>query len=148
MFLDRKEDMAMGLCRKARSTMKKLIILIFVAMLITLLVACGQGNSTGSSNNPNTVRTEGGVFNTSAISIKKGDTITFYDDVDNGGLHILVTGQGAVSDTENGAPDFGGTAGHRIDVGESWTTQPWTTAGIYHVTCTVHPNMNLTVTVH
>ena len=44
-------------------------------------------------------------------------------------------------------PSFGGTAGHRSEVGDHWRTAPWTTPGTYRVTCTLHPAMNLTVTV-
>ena len=127
--------------------MKKLVLILPVVAIITVLVACGSVSST-NSNNPNTVKTEGSVFATSSITIKKGSTLTFLDDPNNGALHILVIGQNAQPETENGAPNFGGgTAGIRIDVGDSWTTPPWNTAGTYHVACTVHPTMNLTVIV-
>ncbi|MGH2495190.1 MAG: cupredoxin domain-containing protein [Ktedonobacteraceae bacterium] len=100
-----------------------------------------------ASNNPNTVKTEGTSFSTSSITIKKGSTITFVDDPNNGALHILVIGQNAQQESEKGAPDFHGVGGVKIDIGDSWTTPPWNTAGTYHVACTVHPTMNLTVTV-
>lgn len=126
--------------------MKKLAIIALIAIIITLLVACADTSNT-TSNNPNTVRTEGGSFSTSSITIKKGSTITFVDDANNGSLHILVIGQFAQQESENGSPDFGGAAGIRIDVGDSWTTPPWNTAGTYYVTCTIHPAMNLKVIV-
>jgi plastocyanin len=122
------------------------LLSIFVFSAITvLLVACGGSDAT--SNNPNTIRTEGGTFATTSISIKKGSTITFLDDSNNGALHYLIIGQSGQEAAQNGAPDFGGLSGHRIEGGDVWTTAPWNTAGTYHVTCTVHPNMNLTVTV-
>lgn len=126
--------------------MKKLASIAIIAITITLLVACAN-TPTITSNNPNTVKTEGGSFGVSSITIKKGNTITFVDDPNNGALHILVIGQNAQQETENGAPDFRGASGVRIDVGDSWTTPPWNTAGTYHVACTVHPAMNLTVNV-
>lgn len=127
--------------------MKKLAMIITAAAIITILVACGSVSNPNITN-PNTVKTEGGVFSISSITIKKGSTITFLDDPNNGALHILVIGRDAQPETENGAPDFGGgAAGIRIDVGDSWTTPPWNTAGTYHVACTVHPTMNLTVIV-
>ena len=125
---------------------KKLAIIALIAITITLLVACADASNT-TSNNPNTVKTEGGTFTISSITIKKGSTITFVDDANNGALHILVIGQEAQQESENGSPDFGGAAGIRIDVGDTWTTPPWNTAGTYHVTCTVHPAMNLKVIV-
>lgn len=127
--------------------MKKLVsIIIFVAIIATLLAACAN-TSNATFNNPNTVKTEGGSFNVSSITIKKGSTITFVDDPNNGALHILVIGRNAQQESENGSPDFHGASGVRIDVGDSWTTPPWNTAGTYHVACTVHPAMNLTVNV-
>ena len=126
--------------------MKKLVVVALVAIALTLFLACTNTSNT-TSNNPNTIKTEGGVFNISSITIKKGSTITFLDDPNNGALHILVIGQNAQQESESGAPDFGGVSGIRIDIGDSWTTPPWNTAGTYHVACTVHPTMNLTVIV-
>jgi plastocyanin len=122
-----------------------LLSIVVFSILTVVFVACGGSNET--SNNPNTIRTEGGTFATSSISIKKGSTITFLDDSNNGALHYLIIGQNGQEAAQNGAPDFGGLSGHRIEGGDVWTTAPWNTAGIYHVTCTVHPSMNLTVTV-
>jgi len=48
---------------------------------------------------------------------------------------------------EQGAPDFGGASGTRIDIGDTWTTPFWTTAGTFYIACAVHSAMNLTVTV-
>jgi plastocyanin len=127
--------------------MKKLNVVILFAIILTLLIACGGTTTSTSSNNPNMVMLVGTNFGTSSISISKGSTITFVEDSNNGALHILVIGQNGQQYSENGAPDFGGSAGQRVDVGTSWTTPPWNTAGTYHVTCTVHPLMNLTVTV-
>ena len=126
--------------------MKKLVIMAIVAITITLLVAC-TGTSAPKSNNPNTVMEEGQAFGVSSITIKKGSTISFVDDPNNGGLHILVIGQSAQQESEPGAPSFGNASGIRMDIGDLWTTAPWNTAGTYHVTCTVHPPMNLTVIV-
>ena len=125
--------------------MKKVVLLLLLALLGSLAVACGTTQQAPLS--PNQVKMVGGTFTISKIAIHKGDTITFVDDSGNGALHILVTGQNAQQDTENGAPDFGGVSGTRVDVGQNWTTAPWNTAGAFHVTCTVHAAMNLTVTV-
>lgn len=86
-------------------------------------------------------------FATTSISIPKGSTLTFVNDTNTGSLHILVVGRDGQNEAENGSADFGGTAGHRAEVGDTWTTPPWTTAGTYYVTCTVHPLMNLKVVV-
>jgi len=125
---------------------KKLVIITIAAITITLLVACGNTSNT-TSHNPNTVKTEGGSFSVPSITIKKGSTITFVDDPNNGALHILIIGRNAQQESENGSPDFRGASGVRIDVGDSWTTPPWNSAGKYHIACTIHPAMNLTVIV-
>ncbi len=127
--------------------MKKCVPLILFAFVLTLVVACGDTSSSTESNNPNTVKLEGQSFAIASITITKGSTITFLDDPNNGALHILVIGQDGQSDPEPGAPNFGGLSGQRIDVGNTWTTPPWNTVGTYHVACTVHPMMNLTVNV-
>ena len=126
--------------------MKKLIIITAFAVMITLVVACG-GTPKLTSHNPNTVTLGAASFSITSISIKKGSTITFVDDPNTGALHILVIGQNAQQESEQGSPDFQGASGVRLDVGDSWTTPPWNTAGTYHVACTVHPAMNLTVIV-
>lgn len=128
--------------------MKKLALLCVFLLAFTLLIACGGTPQTdNSTTSQNTVKMVGGMFNISSISVKKGSTISFLDDPNNGALHILVVGQNGQQEAENGASDFGGAADQRVDVGQTWTTPPWNLAGTFHVTCTVHPLMNLTVTV-
>lgn len=126
--------------------MKKAFSLLAGLALCLLLIACAQNNS--AVNGPNTVRLLGATFAVSSITIHKGEAITFVDDSNEGSLHILVVGKGGQPISEQGAPDFGGLAGERLDVGDSWTTSPWNTAGTFHVTCTAHPTtMTLTVIV-
>jgi plastocyanin len=62
-------------------------------------------------------------------------------------MHVLVVGKDAQPKSQEGAPSFGGASGHRSEVGDRWTTPPWTTTGTYWVTCTLHPSMNLKVVV-
>lgn len=116
-------------------------------MLALLTIAACGSVPAAHSNNPNTVTMGAADFQPAMISIKKGSTITFVDDSNNGALHILVIGRNGNQDTERGAPDFGGAAGHRTNIGDIWTTGAWTVDGIFHVTCTIHPAMNLTITV-
>ena len=127
--------------------MKKFALFMTFTVVFTLVIACSGTSNNVTGNNPNTVKLVAGTFATSSISISKGSTITFLDDPNNGALHILVIGQNGQQESEQGAPDFGGLSGERIDVGNTWTTPPWNTTGTYHVACTVHPLMNLTVTV-
>ncbi len=126
--------------------MKKAFFLLASLALCLLVIACAQDNS--AVRGPTTVRMLGASFSVSSITIHKGETITFVDDSSEGSLHILVVGQGGQPISEKGAPDFGGLAGERLDVGDSWTTPPWNTAGTFNVTCTAHPaTMTMTVIV-
>ena len=127
-------------------SMKKAFFLLASLALCLLVIACAQDNS--AVRGPNTVRMLGASFAVASITIHKGETITFVDDSNEGSLHILVIGKDGQPISEKGAPDFGGLAGERLDVGDSWTTPPWNTAGTFYVTCTAHPTtMTLTVIV-
>lgn len=127
--------------------MKKILCLLACCAIFTLVVACGD-TSGPKVNNPNTVKLLAASFAVPSITIKKGSTITFVDDAGNGSLHILTVGKLGLQESEAGAPDFGGFAGIRIDLGEYWTSPPWNVAGTFHLTCTSHPaTMDMTVIV-
>lgn len=129
--------------------MNRFARLFGLALLVSLLAACGTNTTTnnGATNNP-TVTMGATTFGTNSVTVPKGGTITFADDAATGTMHILVLGKDGMADTESGAPDFGGTSGKSINPGQSWTTPPWNTPGTYSVTCTIHPTtMTLTVTV-
>ena len=128
--------------------MKRFSLLLGLALLASLLTACGTAANTGSSTQQNQVMMGATTFASNTISISKGQTITFTDDPATGTMHTLVIGKSGIADTEQGAPDFGGANGETINPGQSWTTPPWDTPGTYNVTCIIHPaTMTLTVTV-
>ena len=126
---------------------KKIALVSIVLLALALLAGCGKQASTSSSNQM-TVNMGATTFSSQSVAISKGSTITFADDAVNGTPHILVIGKEGAADTEAGAPDFGGTNGHMLQPGQSWTTPAWDTPGTYYVTCTLHPTtMTLTLTV-
>ena len=130
--------------------MKRLAGMAICALALAVVVAlAGRGTASATHPaNPNTVNMGLATFSPTAITIKKGSTITFASTVSTGTLHILAIGRSGQNETEKGAPDFGGNAGIRVDQNANWTSPPWNTVGTYHVTCTVHPGtMNLMVTV-
>jgi plastocyanin len=86
------------------------------------------------------------VFATDVREIHVGERITF-SNASSRALHVLVPGKDAQPRSQQGAPTFGGSSGHRSEVGDRWTSPPWTTPGTYWVTCTLHPSMNLKVVV-
>ena len=94
-----------------------------------------------------TIRQKGKVFSESAITIKKGESITLIND-DLFGSHTIANGtweNGTAQPVrEAGAPEIndvkiGGTSSAAIG--------PFTTPGTFKLYCTVHAGMNLTVIV-
>ncbi len=128
---------------------KKVITgLVLFGLLSLALAACGiRDTAASTANNGPTVKMSSTAFEVSQITIKKGQALTLIDDV--AVPHVIKNGswKGSSADVvkEAGAPtvdlNFNGSQG------ESATTPPFTTAGTFHLLCTVHPNMDLTVIV-
>jgi plastocyanin len=136
-------------------TMKKLLAaFVVLGLLSALLVACGgsttgsssSGSNEGSSSTVTTVHMTSNNFAQPSVTINKGGSINFVDDTS--AVHIINNGSWVNGSpqpkTESGAPvvknlQFNGNDSH--------TVGPFNTAGTYHLYCTVHQNMNLTVIV-
>ena len=131
-------------------------MLAVLAIGSTLLVACTRPGTPVASTNKTSGGGQGGGgttvhlgqtnFLVSSISISKGSKLTLIDDVSV--PHIIKNGSwvnGAQQTTkEAGAPTVNATFNSS---GESHDIGPFTTAGTYHIFCTIHLNMNLTITV-
>jgi plastocyanin len=104
----------------------------------------GSGQS-GSTTSKGTVHMGDTNFLQGSVTISKGGSVELIDDASV--VHIIQNGSWdngtAKSAKEAGAPEvqvnFQGNDTH--DIG------PFNTAGTFHVYCTVHPSMNLTITV-
>jgi len=107
----------------------------------------GSGGSSGSGSCPggDTVKTNVQNFEQPCITITKGGSLKVVQDVSS--FHILANGQwvngSAQPGTQAGAPTVSNVqlSGASVSIG------PFTTAGTFHIYCTVHPGMNLTVDV-
>jgi plastocyanin len=125
--------------------MKKLIaVFVLLFMITTLVVACGGGSSSGASNEVHMGSTN---FVQSSITISKGSSITLVNDM--AVTHIISNGM-----WENGTPKPKQEADAPVvknmtfsSSGQAQTIGPFNTAGTFHYYCSVHVNMNLTVTV-
>lgn len=140
------------------------IVLVILALGSVLLVACARpGSPEANSGGGNTPTSSGGGggsggcasgsvhmnasnFVTPCVNITKGSKLTLIDDVQV--LHIINNGMwdssgNQVTTKEPGAPSISGVniSSGQADVG------PFTTAGTYHIYCSVHLNMNLVVNV-
>jgi plastocyanin len=143
---------------------KRLVVILLLCSTATLLfVACGgtstpggtttgtptpesSAGNTGMSDSRNEVHMSYQTFVQSSVTISKGSRITPVDGV--AVVHQLANGT-----WDNTAPKLmKETNAPSIDVQLNGKDQqvigPFTTAGTYHLYCTIHPGMNLTVIVH
>lgn len=135
--------------------MKKLsLAFVLLGLLSVLLMACGGGSSssttTGSndntvSGNTATVHMTSNNFAQPTVTISKGGSINLVDDAAI--VHIINNGSWVNNSPkpakESGAP----TVSVQFSGNDSHAVGPFNTAGTYHLYCTVHQNMNLTVIV-
>jgi plastocyanin len=131
------------------------IVLAMLALGSILLAACARpgtpqastGGSTSSSGNSAGATVHMGLNNflQSTVSLSKGSKLTLIDDVQV--MHIIMNGSwvngNAQSATEPGAP----TVNVTFQGGDTQDIGPFNTAGTFHLYCTIHSGMNLTVTV-
>lgn len=114
-----------------------------LAALMLLFVACG---STTVSTDANVVHMNEKNFVQSSITLKKGQDLTLVDDASV--VHIIENGYWDQNgnqrvETTSGAPKVD----MQVAGNSSVTVGPFTTAGTFHLYCTVHPDMNLVVIV-
>ena len=131
--------------------MKKIIAILVALSLFTILTAAscggsGGGAGTGDSGVPG-VHMGAVNFVQPSITINKGSSLNLIDDV--AVLHLISNGSWvngvAQPATEPGAPTVSNMQFNAA--GQSMTVGPFNTAGTYHLYCSVHQNMNLTVIV-
>lgn len=129
---------------------KVLTVLVGISMLTLVIAACsrdGAGSTASSTSRAvNVVHMNSAQFVQNTITIKKGEQITLIDDSST--LHVIANGTWQ----SNGFPEYGVESGApRVQVQfsgkESHIIGPFPTAGVFHLYCTVHQGMTLTVTV-
>ena len=125
--------------------MKKLIAILVALSLFTVLTAASCGGSGGSSGTG--VHMGEITFLQPSVTISKGSSLNLIDDV--AVLHIISNGSWvdnvAKPAKESTAPTVSNLQFN--SAGQSMSVGPFNTAGTYHLYCSVHLNMNLTVIV-
>ena len=131
--------------------MKKLIVIFAVLGLLIVLTAAscaasagggGGGGGTGPS-----VHMGPTTFLQPSITISKGSSLNLIDDVPV--LHIIGNGSW-VNNVTKPAIEPGAPVVNNVQIstaGQSIVAGPFNTAGTFHLYCSVHLNMNLTVIV-
>ena len=117
---------------------------LFLLLLATLatLAACGQ-----SSTVPNEVSMVAADFSTRSITIKAGQAVHFTDPAGVGGTHAVCLGKDGTCDAAAPGPRALEGQGFTMNAGDPAKDVTFDTPGTYKITCSIHPNMNLTVTV-
>lgn len=120
-----------------------LIGLVLFGLLTVLLSACGIKDLSAASGP--SVHMNGTDFVQTSVTIHKGDMLNLIDDAAS--THIIVNGSWingtAKPAVEAGAP----TVNQQYNGNDSAPIGPFNTAGTFHLYCTIHQNMNLTVLV-
>lgn len=123
--------------------MKKIIVGFVVLTLITVLVvACGGSSGGGGSTNVHMNDTN---FTQPSVTISKGSSLNLIDDV--AVVHIIQNGSWNNGIPEPAAESGAPTVNVQFQGSDSHMVGPFNTAGTYHLYCTIHAGMNLTVVV-
>ncbi|HEX5439484.1 MAG TPA: plastocyanin/azurin family copper-binding protein [Ktedonobacterales bacterium] len=120
-------------------------IIVSFFLLTLALAACGE-SSGGGSGSGNELDMGAASFTQTSITLSTGQALHMVDSQDFGGAHMICIGQNGKCDSGASGPSELADPGMAFNPG---TTKDVTfsTAGTYHLTCTLHPNMNVTVTV-
>jgi plastocyanin len=128
---------------------------LLMAVIAAGLVGCSATSGSGatasnqsSASGPKTVHMDNTRFLSDSITISAGESVTLV--ADTAMPHIIANGtwsQGnsAQPTREPGAPEVRDVT---IQGGQSGTIGPFTEPGTFQLYCTIHPGMNLTVTVN
>jgi plastocyanin len=125
------------------------VMLSFSAVLLTACGgsgSCGSSSSSGSGGSTPTVHMCGNNFVQTSITISKGQSLALVDDASAG--HIIANGSWVNGSAQpKQEPDAPVVNNLQFNGNDSHTIGPFNTAGTFHLYCTVHPGMNLTVIV-
>lgn len=131
----------------ARPALGVMLGLMLGALLIGVIAQPPAGGSVGASKaGTKAVHLTPDRFAPDIIALHKGDTLTIVDDAPV--PHTITNGAWSgdnkpIPGVEPGAPII-----KNVDLNNNTATVgPFTTAGTYHIYCTIHPGMSLTIIV-
>jgi plastocyanin len=143
---------ASGLCALA-------CMLVLAGCAATAATSTLGGNSSGGSGSSTdivngidcsahsqTITMGEADFGGYCYTVSANQPVTLVDPASAGATHFICTGVQGVCEAEASAPADLAAPGFKI-VGGQQHEVTFTTMGVYHVTCTVHPMMNVQVVV-
>jgi len=117
------------------------------ALLVAMLAALTPQTASGTTSVNGTLAVHLGIgnFAQSTVTISKGSKLLLIDD--GHFPHVLSSGMW-VNNTPHPATEAGAPPVQNLNVnGNSVEIGPFNTAGTFHLYCTIHPGMNLTIVV-
>jgi len=117
-------------------------------IVVSLIVAANPPTSVASTttNGEPTVHMSAVAFVQNVVLVPKGSELLLVDDGNY--THTLRNGMWTANGSQDTSAEPGAPAVDNINVnGGSLTLGPFNTAGVYHIYCTIHKDMNLTVVV-
>jgi plastocyanin len=120
-------------------------IVLCLAILALSVAGCGGGsNSSGGTSNELDLGPSN--FVQTSITLNAGEALHIVDSQSTGGTHNLCLGQSGQCGTSSNGPSELHSPGMMFSPGMTKDIT-FSAAGTYHITCTIHPSMNLTITV-
>jgi len=137
-----------GLPRWSGSSLVGLAGIVFGMLIVSLVVATVPQTgavSTGPNGEP-AVHMTVDHFAQNVVLVPKGSKLLIVSD--SSVEHILQNGAWDASGTPHPLVESGAPTLHNVAItGGSQEIGPFTTAGVYHIYCTIHRGMNLTIVV-
>lgn len=118
--------------------------LIILSLVVTVIPQTA-GASTSADGQP-VVHMTASNFASNVVLVPKGSSLLIVND--SSVEHILLNGAWDTSGAPHPQSEPGAPTLHNVDItGGSAEIGPFATAGVYHIYCTLHPGMNLTIVV-
>ncbi len=124
---------------KART---RLLAAISLVLLLALVAGCGGSSGSTAANE---VKMNAAEFEQTTITVKAGTALHLTDE-QSGTTHLLCLGKDSQCDPNATGPQKLQGNPLQVDPGQS-VDIVFDTPGTYNITCTIHPGMELTVTV-
>ena len=131
----------------ARPALGAMLGLMLGMLLIGVIAQPSAGGSVGASKaGTQTVHLLPNSFAPNIIALHKGDTLTIVDDAPV--PHTITNGTWSGDNTPVPGVEPGAPIIKNVNLNNNTATVgPFTTAGTYHIFCTIHPGMSLTIIV-
>ena len=125
---------------------KRIVIVLLVCSAVSALIAaCGGVGTTGTGGSTIEVHMSYATFTQSSVTISKGSSITLVNDV--AVPHAIANGTWDNNTPRPLKEASAPSVNVQLQGNDQQVIGPFATVGTYHLYCTIHAGMNLTVIV-